>query len=188
MIFFPDPAGDQLAQHRVQAADDLRAAAGQVTAALGPDLEHRRVVIGPGFADAGRAQRGDGDRAGVVGVVLVHVPGGQQPDPGAQLGLHVQDPLAGRQQLLGQQVPQASGSLDRPGPLRPGRGPFQQPLRLRGTGPHPQFAQRLLDPADRHRRMRGLVRIDPDHHSCHERLLLPGAGRPAAGMPDSRKP
>ena len=66
-------AGDQLAQHRVQ-ADDLGAAAGQVTPPLGPDLEHRRVVIGPGFADAGRAQRGDSHRPGVVGSFLFTFP------------------------------------------------------------------------------------------------------------------
>ena len=59
-----DAAGDQAAQHRVQAAGDLRAAAGQVTPALGPDLQHRRVVIGPGLTDTGRAQRGHRDHEG----------------------------------------------------------------------------------------------------------------------------
>jgi hypothetical protein len=48
-----DAAGHQLAEHRARAADDLGAAAGQVTPALGPDLQHRGVVIGPGFADPG---------------------------------------------------------------------------------------------------------------------------------------
>jgi len=55
---------------------------------------------------------------GHPGVVLVHVPGGQQPDPRAELGLHVQDPLAGGHQLLGQQVARAARPLNGPGPLR----------------------------------------------------------------------
>src|ERR1700730_13493148 len=69
---------------------------------------------------------------------------------------------------------QAFGALPAPCPLRPARGPCQQPLGLRGAGAHPQLAQRLLGSAERHRCVRGLMRIDPDHHSCHERLLLSG--------------
>jgi hypothetical protein len=61
--------------------------------ALGPDLQHRRVIIGPDLPDTGRAQRGDSDRPGIAGVVLVRIPGGQQPDPGTELGLHIQHPL-----------------------------------------------------------------------------------------------
>ena len=139
------------------------------------------MVIRPGFADTGRAQRGHRDRAGVVRVVLVHVPGGQQPHPRAQLGLHVQHPLAGGQQLLRQQVPQSARPLDRPGPLRPGRGPRQQPLGLRCASAHPQLAQRLFRTADHHRRVRRLVRIDPDHHCCHDRPPLPGTWQDRGG-------
>jgi hypothetical protein len=36
-----------------------------------------------------RADRGDRDRMGVVGVGLAAVPGVQQPYPGGQLGRHV---------------------------------------------------------------------------------------------------
>jgi hypothetical protein len=53
----------------------------------------------------GRAQRRDGDRPGVVGVVLVRVPGRQQPHPGPQLRLHVQHPLTRGDQLPVQQMP-----------------------------------------------------------------------------------
>jgi len=37
----------------------------------------------------------NGHRAGIVGVILVHVPGGQQADPCAELRLHIQHPLTG---------------------------------------------------------------------------------------------
>ena len=43
---------------------------------------------------------------------------GQQPHPGSQLRLHVQHPLPGRDQLLGQQLPQPASALDGPPALR----------------------------------------------------------------------
>jgi hypothetical protein len=90
---------------------------------------------------AGRPQRRDGHRPGIVGIVLIRVTSCQQPDPCAELGRHVQHPLTGRQQLPGQQMTQAAGALDRPAPLRPGLRPGQHPLRLgssgRGPAAHP---------------------------------------------------
>jgi hypothetical protein len=121
--------------------------------------EHRALGRGP--------QCGDRHREGVIRVVLAGVPGLQQPHPGRQLGRHVQHLLTGGDQLLRQQAPQPGGALHRPGPLRPRRCPRQQLLRLRRAGAHPQLAQRLLDHADRHRRVRALVRVDPDHHFRH---------------------
>jgi hypothetical protein len=55
---------------------------------------------------------------------------GGPADETVRFGLRIQHPLTGRQQLLGQQVPQAGGTLDSPGPLRPLRRPRQQMLRL----------------------------------------------------------
>src|SRR5215471_10571020 len=46
-------------QHLVQPAGRLGAGPAQVPVALGPDLEHRVVVITPGLPDIGGAQRGD---------------------------------------------------------------------------------------------------------------------------------
>ena len=46
-------AGDQLAQHRVQPAGHLGPGPAQVPVALGPHLQHRRVIIGADLA-AGR--------------------------------------------------------------------------------------------------------------------------------------
>jgi hypothetical protein len=43
---FGDATGDQLAEHGMQPAGDLGPAPAQVTVALGPHLEHRRVVLG----------------------------------------------------------------------------------------------------------------------------------------------
>jgi hypothetical protein len=41
------------------------------------------------------AQRGHRDRAGVVRIVLVDLPGVEQPHPRGKLGLHVQDVFTG---------------------------------------------------------------------------------------------
>jgi len=118
-----DAAGDQLAEHGVQPAGGLVAQTGQVAVALGRYLQHRRVIIGPDLPDAGRPQRGDRHRPGIVGIVFVNVTGRQQPHPGGQVGRHIQHPLTSGQQLLGHQMADALGALDCPGPLRPGRDP-----------------------------------------------------------------
>lgn len=85
----------------MEPAGDLVAGAGKVSVPLGPYFQHRRVVLGRHFPPGPGPQRRDGDRQGVVRVVLVRVTGLQQPHPGGQLGLHIQDPLARRDQLLG---------------------------------------------------------------------------------------
>jgi hypothetical protein len=77
-------------------------------------------------------------------VVLVGVPGLQQPHPRRQLRVHIQDPLASSDQLLGEQVTQATSALDRPGPLPPRRRPLDQLAGLRSRGPDPQLTQRLF--------------------------------------------
>jgi len=84
--------------------------------------------------------------------------------------------------VLGQAEPRgAAGALDRPGPLRPGRGPGQQPLSLGHAGADPQLTQRLLRRADRHRRMRSLVGIHPDHHCRHRNTSFLDRGQDRDG-------
>jgi hypothetical protein len=99
----------------MQPADELGAGPAEVTMALGPHLQHCRVIIGPDLSDTGRAQGGDGHRPGIIRVVLVRIPRGEQPHPGAELGRHIQHPLTGRHQLLGQQMTHAAGALARSG-------------------------------------------------------------------------
>src|SRR5215472_12907571 len=77
-----DPAGHQVAHHRMQPAGGLVAQAGQVTMPLGAHLEHGGLVLGEHGTFGCGAQRGDRHRQGVVRVVLVGLPGLQQPHPG----------------------------------------------------------------------------------------------------------
>ena len=132
--------------------------------AAGPDPQHDRLVVGPDLLAHRRAERGDRDRAGVIRVILVRCPGGQQPDPGAELGLDIKHLLAGRHELLGQHMAEPARALNRPGPLGPFRGPFQQLAGLGRAGTDPQLAERHLGRVDRHCGVGSLVRIHPDHH------------------------
>ena len=134
-------AGNQLAQHRMEPARDLVLGPAQVPVPPGPHLQHRGVIIGADLAPGPRAQRRDRHRQGIVRVVLIAGPGGQQPHPGTQLRLNAGHPLAGRDQLLGQQVtparprppPPRSAPATRPpmppaaAPGRPRRGPAACP-------------------------------------------------------------
>ena len=79
------------------------------------------------------AQRGDRDRQGVVGVVLVRPSRAQHPHPRRQRGRHIDDALAGGDELLGQQIAEPAGGLDRPRPRRRTAPPTPAAGRLGGA-------------------------------------------------------
>ena len=168
VISLRDAAGDQVAQHRMQPAGDLVAGPGQVPVPLGPHLQHRGVILGAHLAPGRGPQRRDRHRAGIVRVVLVRVPGLQQPHPGSQLGRHVQHPLTGGDQLLGQQVAQPAGALHRPGPLRPRPPPTPAAL-APGPGRHAPAARPAAPPPRR----------------SPPRCASPYAGRSRSSLPPS---
>jgi hypothetical protein len=103
---------------------------------------------------------------------------GQQRYPGRQLDLHVQDPLARPDQLLGHHVAQPARALHRPHPLPIRRRPNQQPPDLAGAGAHSQLAQFGLGVVDRHRSVRPLMRVNPDHHGHQHPLGYQPDGQP----------
>src|SRR5262249_53708458 len=85
----------------------------------------------------------------------------------------------------GQQIAETAGAFDRPRPLTERCRPPHQPLDLVGGRPHSQLAERALVLIQCHRRVRCLVRVDPDHHS-HQLLLRRCWVSTEEGMPDSR--
>jgi len=84
-------------------------------------------------------------------------------------------------------VPEPGGAFHRPGPLWPRGRPCHQLRCLRRASLHPYPAQWLFACADRHRGVRPLVRVDPDHHHCRHKHLptrYEQGQSPAAGMPN----
>jgi hypothetical protein len=79
----------------VQPARDLISGTAQIAVSTGPDLDDRGPVFCGDGADVARTQGGDGNRAGVVRVVLVDLAGVEQTHPRCELGLHVQHAFTG---------------------------------------------------------------------------------------------
>jgi hypothetical protein len=84
-----EAARDQVAEDRVHPADQLGARTAQVMVAARPEFHYGGVVFGNHRSCCVGAKGGHGDRAGVVGIVLVVLPGVEQTHPGGELGLHV---------------------------------------------------------------------------------------------------
>jgi hypothetical protein len=153
----------------VEPAGDLVPRAAQVPVALGPQLEHRRVILGCHLPRSRRAQRRDRDRAGVVRVVLARPPGRQQPHPGAQLGLHIEHELAPR--------PPAAGRAGSPGRRHP-RLPRSAPARTLPTPPAARPGPPKRVPAARPavpRPRRSPPRYATPYADQRRSLLLPSA-------------
>jgi hypothetical protein len=114
----------------------------------------------------------------------------QQPHPGGQLGVDVDDLLAGHDQLLGKVVAQPAGALDRPVALGPTASPGQQPGRGLGTGEDRALANGLLALVNRDGDIGVLVRVDPDDD--HQRLLSTATrrrhSRPVVGTLTFQRP
>ena len=117
-----------------------------------------------------RTERRHRDRVRIVRVILVRPPRPQQPRPRRQRSGDVEHAFARSDQLLGQQIPDATRRLDRPRPLDEHRCPAEQLLDLAARRPHLDRRQLNLGTIDRHRRVRPLMRVDTDHH--HHRIVL----------------
>ena len=154
----------------MEATDHPGAMAAEVHIALGQEPQDLGVISRLDAAQVRGPKGRDGDREGVVGVVLVGAPGGEHPDARGQGGRHVEDLLAPGDELLGQQVAQPTGRLDGPGPLLEGLGPAHQLFHLAPGGPHLDARDLVFSLVDGHRCVRCLVGIDADHH-LHDYLL-----------------
>ena len=180
-----DPAGDELAQHRVQPAGDPGAVPGQVTVTLRPHLHHLGVILGAHLRHRRRAQRRDGHRTGVVGIVLVRRPRWPAAAPGRPASVARRRPARRRRRAAGPTDSRARRHPRSPTSAPRTVSPTDQPLDLVGGRPHPQLTEELLVGVEGHRRVRPLVRVDADHH-CHHCSLRPTDVRTAVGMSDIR--
>ncbi len=153
--------------------------------AVGQQPQHDPVFVFTGHGvQRGVAEGDDGGGTGVVGVALVDPAGVHQPDPGRQLGGHVDDVLAGADELLGQQRPHAGGTLDRPSAGLERGGPRQQPDPLMAVSVDPELSYHRLLLVDGGGGVGTLVRVDPDRDHGVLQTLKCGQGAPPAGRPD----
>jgi hypothetical protein len=178
-----DPAWPQFHEQVVEPAHDPGALVADVDVALGQQAHHLGVigahhlgVIGAHHGtQLGSSQGSDGDRERVVGVVLVRPSTAQHPDACCERGGHIGHALAGRHQLLRQQVAEPASALDRPRALPEQFGPRQQMGHLLAGRSHPGPGDLDLVAVDGNRCVRRLVRVDADDHG-HQVFLLDSSG------------
>ena len=164
-------AWQEFGQQRLESAHGLDPATGERLAAVGQHPHRLELAVDLEHPQVRGADGDDRDRVGVEGVGLAVVAGVEEPDPGGELGRHVDDVLAGLEQPLGERTSGTVGALDRPDPVRPGLGvgPHRRVAGL--VGGEPSRAEQLLVLVDDLDRRRQLVGIDPDDDLLH--ALLP---------------
>ena len=155
----------------------------QVAVPFRQQLQHLGMLISRHSLKAVDADRGDRHRAGIVRVVLLCPTRAQQPGPRRQRRRHVDHHLAGSDELLSKQVAEPACGLDRPHPIRERNRPQRQPLHLRAARSNTKFVEHHLVVVDRHGGVCRLVRIDTNHHSHRECLLVSVVGT-EVGTPD----
>jgi hypothetical protein len=85
--------GHQFGQQPVQPIERLGPGPGQLVAAVGQQPQHREVLIDDQLAQAAGAQGHHDLGVRVGGVGLAALSGVQHPDPGGELGRHIDDGL-----------------------------------------------------------------------------------------------
>ena len=163
-------AGDQVAQMSVRPVDRLAPFAGQLVAAVRQQPQHATVIIRGDAGQIGALSGDERDRAGVDAVGLGAVSRLEGPHPRREGRGHVDDMLAGGDELLGQQLAQAAGAFYAPAALGPLRRPNQQLLRCRAGCSQSDRGGLDAPGTDRGRGVGSLVRVDADDHS-HRSLL-----------------
>ena len=125
---------------------------------------------------AARTSRNAGARSAAIatdnaslGSVLSERPVAEHPHPRHQRRGHVEHGLAGIDELLGQEIAEPAGGLDRPRAFPERLRPRQQLRRLLARRTHPRAVEFALAVVDRDRGVTRLVGIDTDDHR-HEHL------------------
>jgi hypothetical protein len=107
----------------------------------------------------------------------------EQPHPRRQLRRHIDDMLAGADELLGKHRPHPGCSLDGPSARLEARRPLQEPASLMPISVDTDRVEDSFGAVDRDRCVGPLVRVDPDDEHGVLPVLLVGFA--ATGTPDT---
>jgi hypothetical protein len=163
------PPGISSGQQPLQPVHGLHPQVGQLVAAVGEQPQRDQLLVEGELAQPRGTQRHHRHRMRVGGVGLAGVAGVEDPDPGSQLGRHVDHGLALGQQPLRQWPADPVGALDRPPAVRPLLPDVlqHQPVAVAvGREPAPgQHPFLFVDRLDRHRL---LVWVHTHDHPAHQ--------------------
>jgi hypothetical protein len=112
----------EFCEQSLESVDGLDPPAGECFAAVGEHPQCLELAVEMQHPQVLGAHGNSGDRVGVVGVGLAVVAGVEEPDPGGELGRHVDHVFPVLKQSLGQGPSGAVAAIDRPNPLRPSLG------------------------------------------------------------------
>ena len=119
----PGAARNHLEEQGVEATAGLVLQPAEVAVSLRQQLQHPRMIVGAHGGEIVGSERGDRDRAGVVGIVLLRLARAEHAHSRRANWWHVDHVFAGCDELLGEEIAEAVGGLDRPRsllePVRP---------------------------------------------------------------------
>lgn len=162
-------AGQEIAQDGVESVEDAGAFVDQVVPPLGQQPQDRGLVFLNNGAQVMAKECDLSDVEGVPGIGLAVSAGGQQPGPSRQGGGHVDHVLARGDQLLGERVAQAAGTLDRETTVGPLLAPVHQLAEGSGVDDEPALGHLVAGGVDGDSGVGRLVGIDTDQ----DHRLLP---------------
>lgn len=121
------------------------------------------VIVRQHGGEIAGAQRCDRDRSCVVRIVLLRTAGAQRAHPRGARCWHIDNGFAGGDELLGEEVTEALGGLDRPrSVVSKTVGPVAQQHSLRRTGTDADLVDDGLEVIDRDGGVGCLVWVDPN--------------------------
>ena len=175
--------GTEIAKQPMEPVHHPSALRDELVPAVGEQPEHPGVILRSHPTQGGGALGHPRHGLGVDPVGLPPMASVELASPCGQRGGDVEDDLAGGDELLGEQVAQPVGALDRPDPLGPPLGPSAKPSTCAPVDLDPKLGEDLPGLIEGHGGVRRLVGIDPN--GDHGPLLPAGSnGGYRGGQPE----
>jgi hypothetical protein len=162
--FFADAARDEFPGQRVEPTTRPVTRPSRIEMCFRQQPQHRDVILASHRRERWCTERRDRNRAGVVRIVLVRPARPENTYPRRQRRRYVHDTLTRTNELLREETTKPTRGPDRPPSRRERFCPTQQLGELTLPRAHRQLRELMFVAVDRVRRVRRLVRIDPNSH------------------------